>query len=92
MAERKPGAQMLERVIQAHLDHFCPGGAGVPLTGSGTIGLGPAEDDPAGRNGDDSNAARAAGQRCGRCGQPITARQDTRRRLGGAWVHEGCPG
>ncbi len=51
MAERKPGAAMLERVIQAHLDHFCPGGAGVPLTGSGPIGLGPDSDDPAGRPG-----------------------------------------
>ena len=94
MAERKPGAAMLERVIQAHLDHFCPGGAGVPLTGSGPIGLGPQgpADDPVTSPADlDANAARAAGQRCGRCGQLITARQDTRRRIGGTWVHEACP-
>jgi len=83
---------MLERVIQAHLDHFCPGGAGVPLTGSGPIGLGPDSDDPAGGPaGLDTNAVRAAGQHCGRCGQSITARQDTRRRIGGTWVHEACP-
>jgi hypothetical protein len=83
---------MLERVIQAHLDHFCPGGAGVPLTDSGPIGLGPDSDDPAGGPADlDTNAARAAGQPCGRCGQSITARQDTRRRIGGTWVHEACP-
>jgi hypothetical protein len=92
VAERRPGGQMLERVIQAHLDHFCPGGAGVPLTDSGPIGLGPDGDDPAGGPADlDANAARAAGQQCGRCGQPITARQDTRRRIGGTWVHEACP-
>ena len=89
MAERRPGAQMLERVIQAHLDHFCPGGAGVPLTDSGPIALGPVGDDPAADL--DTNVARAAGQHCGRCGQPITARQDTRRRIGGTWVHEACP-
>jgi hypothetical protein len=83
---------MLERVIQAHLDHFCPGGAGVPLTGSGPIGLGPDGDDPAADPTDlGTNVARAAGQRCGRCGQAITARQDTRRRIGGTWVHEACP-
>ena len=83
---------MLDRVVQAHLDHFCPGGAGVPLTDSGPIGLGPDADDPAADPNDlDTNAARAAGQRCGRCGQQITARQDTRRRIGGSWVHEACP-
>jgi hypothetical protein len=92
VAQRRTGTQMLERVIQAHLDHFCPGGAGVPLTGSGTIGLGPDGDDPAADPADlDANVARAAGQHCGRCGQPITARQDTRRRVGGTWVHEACP-
>jgi hypothetical protein len=95
VAEHRTGTQMLERVIQAHLDHFCPGGAGVPLTGSGPIGLGPsgpADDDPASDPaGLDANVVRAAGQHCGRCGQPITARQDTRRRIGGTWVHEACP-
>jgi citrate synthase len=78
-----------ERVRQAHLDHFCPGGAGLPVTGSGPIGLGPVDRSPAGSAG---NTARAAGQRCGRCEQQITAGQDARRRLGGTWVHEACPG
>ena len=35
--------------------------------------------------------ARAAGQRCDRCGRPITPTQDTRRRASGTWVHEACP-
>jgi len=45
---------------------------------------------------------RASGQRCGRCGEPITPGQDARRRArvagagatgdaDGAWVHESCP-
>jgi len=77
-----------ERVLRAHLEHFCPGGAGVPVTGSGPIGLGRVDADASGWEG---NAARAAGQRCGRCGQPVTPRQDARRRVGGTWVHEACP-
>ncbi len=83
--ERVPIA---ERVRQVHLDHFCPGGAGLPVTGSGPIGLGPAERAPAGSEG---NSARAAGP-CSRCGQAITAGQDARRRVSGTWVHEACPG
>jgi hypothetical protein len=77
-----------ERVRQAHLDHFCPGGAGLPVTGSGTIGLSWVAADPAGW---EANTARAAGQRCGRCGQPVTRRQDARKRASGTWVHEACP-
>lgn len=77
-----------ERVTQAHLDHFCPGGAGFPVTDSGPIGLGRAEDAPRDL---DSNTARAPGQSCGRCGNPITPAQDARRRVTGAWVHESCP-
>lgn len=77
-----------ERVRQAHLEHFCPGGLGVPVTGSGPIGLSWVGADPAGWEG---NAARAAGQRCGRCGRPVTPRQDARRRVCGTWVHEACP-
>jgi hypothetical protein len=83
-----------ERVREAHLNHFCPGGASLPVTDSRPIGLDldqPAMPPPA------LAAVRAAGQRCGRCGQPITAGQDARRRAsatgngGGAWVHESCP-
>lgn len=77
-----------ERIRQAHIDHFCPGGAGFPVTGSGPIGLGAVDDAP---DGWDDHAARAAGQPCGRCGQPVTPRQDARRRLGGTWLHEACP-
>ena len=88
MTERRNRPPIGERVVQAHLDHFCPGGAGVPVTDSGPIGLGPV-DDPL--DGWDDNAARAAGQRCGRCGRPITLRQDARRRVSGTWVHEVCP-
>jgi hypothetical protein len=88
MAERRPRVPIGERVTQAHLDHFCPGGAGLPVTDSGPIGLDPADDTP----GDwDANSARAAGQPCARCGHPITPAQDARRRLTGTWVHETCP-
>ena len=76
-----------ERVRQAHLDHFCPGGAGVPVTGSGPIGLSL----PAVPAGWDDHSARAAGQGCGRCGGPIAPGQDARRRASGTWVHEACP-
>lgn len=77
-----------ERVRQVHLEHFCPGGAGLPVTGSGPIGLSWVATDPAGW---EANAARAAGQRCGRCGQPVMPRQDARKRACGTWVHEACP-
>jgi hypothetical protein len=77
-----------ERVTQVHLDHFCPGGAGLPVTSSGPIGLSWVSTDPAEWEG---NAARAAGRHCGRCGRPVTPRQDARRRVSGTWVHEACP-
>ena len=78
-----------ERVREAHLSHFCPGGAGFPVTTSRPIGLDlegaappPALDDA---------QAGAAGRECGRCGAPIGEGQDARRRVSGAWVHENCP-
>jgi hypothetical protein len=78
-----------ERVREAHLSHFCPGGASFPVTDSRPIGLDPGEAAPAlALNG---TPTRAAGNDCGRCGQPITAGQDTRRRASGTWVHENCP-
>lgn len=88
MAERGRRAPIGERVTQAHLDHFCPGGAGLPVTDSGPIGLGPVGDSPAGY---EDNAARRVAQSCARCGNPITPAQDARRRVTGAWVHETCP-
>jgi hypothetical protein len=78
-----------ERVREAHLSHFCPGGAGFPVTDSRPIGLDPGQAAPA--QALSGPTARAAGSRCGRCGQPIAAGQDARRRASGAWVHENCP-
>ena len=80
--------QIGERVRQVHLDHFCPGGAGLPVTTSRPVGLDPEDAAP---TVGDGGAARAAGQRCGRCGRPITPTQDARRRVTGIWVHENCP-
>jgi len=88
VAERGRRVPIGERVTQAHLDHFCPGGAGLPVTDSGPIGLAPVGDPPAGSEG---NAARPADQSCARCGHPITPAQDARRRVTGSWVHESCP-
>jgi hypothetical protein len=77
-----------ERVREAHLQHFCPGGVGLPVTSSRPIGLGVPGAAPAGLEG---NAARADGQHCARCRQPIAPGQDARRRASGTWVHESCP-
>jgi hypothetical protein len=77
-----------EQVVQAHLQHFCPGGLGFPVTGSLPVGLGPTDRAPA---GSEDNSARAAGQCCGRCGRSIRPPQDARRRACGTWVHEACP-
>ena len=78
-----------ERVRVAHLSHFCPGGAGFPVTTSRPIGLDleAAAPPPA----LDGTLAGAAGRECGRCGRPIGAGQAARRRVSGAWVHENCP-
>jgi hypothetical protein len=89
MGERGRLTSIGERVRQVHLDHYCPGGAGVPVTGSGPIGLAVPDARPA---GSDSNSAHPTGRRCGRCDQPMTAHQDVRRRADRSWVHEACPG
>ena len=88
MAERGHRVPIGERVTQAHLDHFCPGGAGLPVTDSGPIGLGPVAD-PA--TGPEASMVRLATHPCARCGNPITPAQDARRRATGSWVHESCP-
>jgi hypothetical protein len=88
MAGRGHRVPIGERVTQAHLDHFCPGGVGLPVTASGPIGLGPAGDPPL---GPEASAARSASHPCARCGDPITPAHDARRRVTGAWVHETCP-
>ncbi|HSS88800.1 MAG TPA: hypothetical protein VLL69_05755 [Streptosporangiaceae bacterium] len=79
-----------EKVRDAHLEHFCPGGLGLAVTTPrpawpGRPGAAPPMLDGSG------NAARAAGQRCGRCGLPVAPGQDVRRRVSGTWVHESCP-
>jgi hypothetical protein len=79
--------QIDERVRQAHLEHFCPGGVGVPVTSSRPVGL---ELEEAAPTDLDDHAARPVGQRCGRCGQLIAPGQDARRRVSGTWVHENC--
>jgi hypothetical protein len=88
LAGRRNRAPIGERVVQAHLQHFCPGGLGFPVTGSLPAGLGLAGRAPVGWEG---NSARAAGQCCDRCGRPIMPAQDARRRVCGTWVHEACP-
>ena len=88
VAERGRRVPIGERVTQAHLDHFCPGGIGLPVTDSGPIGLGPVGDPV---TGSEANAARPATQPGARCGNPITPAQDARRRITGGWVHESCP-
>ena len=88
MGRREQRLLIDERVRAAHLEHFCPGGVGVPVTSSRPVGLG-LEDTAA--VAPDGNAARPVGQQCGRCGHPIAAGQDARRRVSGTWVHENCP-
>ena len=88
MARREERGQIDERVREAHLEHFCPGGAGLPVTTSRPVGIGREDAAAAQRDG---NAARPVGQRCGRCGRPIAPGQDARRRVSGTWVHENCP-
>ena len=79
-----------EKVRDAHLNHFCPGGIDFPVKDSRPIGLDlEAAAGPPSAVG--APAARVNGRRCGRCNRPITAGQDARRRAGGAWVHESCP-
>jgi hypothetical protein len=77
-----------EKVREAHLEHFCPGGLGFP---AGTARAAwPGQMDGAAL-GLDGTAARPVGQRCGRCGLPVAPGQDVRRRVSGTWVHENCP-
>ena len=78
-----------ERVREAHLSHFCPGGASFPVTTSRPIGLDLEEAAPPPAL--DGTLTGAAGHDCARCGQQIRAGQDARRRVSGALVHETCP-
>ena len=84
-----------DRVREAHLSHFCPGGASFPVTTSRPVGLDVESAVPA-RPVLDA-AAAAHGRACERCGRPIAPGQDARRRASGTgngtggWVHESCP-
>jgi hypothetical protein len=86
---RREHASIGARVRAVHLDHFCSGGLGLPVTTLGVAGLRPLQ---AAQPAPDSIGPRAVGQRCERCGQPITAGQDARRRATRHWAHETCPG
>jgi hypothetical protein len=77
-----------EKVRDAHLEHFCPGGLGLAVTTSRPAWPGHPGAAPSGLDG---TAPRPAGQRCGRCGLPMAPEQDVRRRVSGTWVHESCP-
>jgi hypothetical protein len=80
--------QIAERVREAHLSHFCPGGASFPVTTSRPVGM---DLEQAAPPPSLESAARASGRLCARCEQLITAGQDARRRAIGGWVHEHCP-
>lgn len=86
---RAAGDRIDERVRDAHLEHFCPGGAGFPVTDP--LPAGPAAE-PGEPKHVRAHAARGGGgETCGRCGQAIGSGQDARRRASGDWVHETCP-
>ena len=80
-----------DKVTAAHVDHFCPGASGFPVTSPHTVGLG-LEDAFVREPATLASQARAGtGQRCGRCHQLLSAGQQVRRRASGTWVHESCP-
>lgn len=80
-----------DKVTAAHVDHFCPGASGFPVTSPHAVGL-DLEDAFAGEPATLTSRARAdAGERCERCRQLLAAGQQVRRRASGAWMHESCP-
>jgi hypothetical protein len=81
-----------ERVREAHISHFCPGGAGFPVTSPNSVGL-DLETRFMRQPGQDTagHSSRADGEACGRCGHLVTAGQDVRRSVSGTWMHESCP-
>lgn len=80
-----------DRVREAHLSHFCPGGLGLPVAAAGPVGP---QDVPEGGAerwpGSDDHRLSVAEGTCGRCGHPLAAGQDVRRRLNGVTVHATC--
>ncbi len=88
-----PRVRIGERVRAAHLSHYCPGGLGFPVASPSSAGL-DLEHAHFIRQSwliVADHAARAAGRTCARCGQPMAADQNARRRITGDWVHESCP-
>lgn len=94
--ERETGAgarpRIGARVREVHLSHFCPGGAGFPVTSPSSAGVDLEarfirQPGLAGQG----HSARADGEACGRCGHPVAAGEDVRRSAGGGWMHENCP-
>jgi hypothetical protein len=83
----KPPAHIGARVRAAHLDHFCAGGLGLPVTTLRPAGLSREQPVPVALDG---IGALAAGEQCERCGRPIAPGQDARRRANRDWVHENC--
>lgn len=82
-----------ERVRAAHVDHFCPGGAGFPVTSPNGAGLDLEEAGFVRRSWllCEDHQAHVAGETCGRCHRPLGLAEDARRQAGGNWVHETCP-
>ncbi len=82
-----------ERVRDAHLRHFCPGGAGFPVASpnSACVDLDQAPFLRLPRPGPDTRSARATGEICGRCGLRVAATEAVRRSARGPWLHENCP-
>jgi hypothetical protein len=80
-----------ERVRAVHLSQYCPGGLGFPA-GSPGSGLPDPGEDPAAPSWAElaGHEAQAAGRRCARCGQEISAGQPARRRADRDWVHGDC--
>jgi hypothetical protein len=79
-----------ERVRAAHVSQYCPGGLGFAAASISSTGL-DLDDATAAQLTAEDHLACAAGRACGRCGQPIEAAQQGRRRASGDWVHESCP-
>jgi hypothetical protein len=80
-----------DKVTAAHVDHFCPGASGFPVTSPHSVGL--SLEDAFVREPPPlaSHPQAGAGQPCDRCQQSLAAGQQVRRRASGAWVHESCP-
>jgi len=80
-----------DKVTAAHVDHFCPGAAGFPVTSPHTVGLDLEDAFVGGPPALTSHPQAGTGQRCDRCHRLLAAGQQVRRRASGAWVHESCP-